>query len=194
MKQNSEKNIKDLTKEIPAIRRPSLKLEPTPSKEKNVVWDWKTLEEQDNEKKRNPRKKIDEPKTPYLPYTEDDDEYLKKINDINKMQPTKELLEDVCKNLTSKIENKFNNDNDHDHQEDKSNYNNFILFILEKKEFLEKRKQAYKNEFSMAKQLVVEDEEDEDLINETLKNTLYNKFAGKLKDKDFKDKLEKSIK
>lgn len=58
------------------------------SKNKSVVWDWKSLEEQEEERKRNPRKKIDEPKTPYLPYEGDEDEYLKQLNEINKTQPT----------------------------------------------------------------------------------------------------------
>lgn len=38
------------------------------NKPKNVIWDWKTLDEHELERKNNPKKKIDEPKTPYLPY------------------------------------------------------------------------------------------------------------------------------
>ena len=58
------------------------------AKRKSVMWDWKTLEEQELEKKLNPKIKIDEPKTPYIPYEVGDDEYLQKLNEINKTQPT----------------------------------------------------------------------------------------------------------
>ncbi len=59
------------------------------NKTKQVVWDEKTLEEQEAEKQRNPKKKIDEPKTPYLLYeAEDDDGYIAKLNEINKVKPT----------------------------------------------------------------------------------------------------------
>lgn len=63
--------------------------------EHRVMWDWKSLEEQDIERKNNPRKKIDEPKTPYLPYEEEDDEYLKKLNEINKTKPTVNINNDT---------------------------------------------------------------------------------------------------
>ena len=56
---------------------------------KNVMWDWKSLEEQELERKNNPpKKKINEPKTPYQTYEQDDDDYLIKINQINKLKPT----------------------------------------------------------------------------------------------------------
>jgi hypothetical protein len=55
---------------------------------KSVSWDNETLEEQELERKNNPKKKIDEPKTPYLPYEEGDDEYMRKLNEINKLTAT----------------------------------------------------------------------------------------------------------
>jgi hypothetical protein len=46
---------------------------------------------------------------------------------------------------------------------------------------LKKRKQAYANEFTMARKFKddQEDEEEQDVVEETMKNTLYNKLAGK---------------
>ena len=67
---------------------PVANLQNTHSHDHHVVWDSKSIEEQELEKINNPRKKIDEPKTPYLPYDGEDDEYLKKLNEINKVQPT----------------------------------------------------------------------------------------------------------
>ncbi len=56
---------------------------------------------------------------------------------------------------------------------------------IDKKEFLKKRKEAYQNEFKLAQQLAAkchdeEDENEESLMNETLKNTLFNKFYGQI--------------
>ncbi len=53
----------------------------------------------------------------------------------------------------------------------------------EKKDFLQKRKQAYKYEFLIAKKHAEESDDEEDaerIQNETLKNTLYNKFQSHL--------------
>jgi hypothetical protein len=41
----------------------------------------------EKERKLNPKKKILEPKTPYLPFEDGDDEYLNKLNEINKIKP-----------------------------------------------------------------------------------------------------------
>lgn len=53
--------------------------------------------------------------------------------------------------------------------------------------FLDQRKKAYHNEFLLAKKKYsesIDDEEDENKLIETMKNTLYNKFSGHLtKDK-----------
>lgn len=63
---------------------------------KRVCWDMKSLEEQSNEMKNNkPKMKITEPKTPYHHIEEDDDEYLKQLNEINKIKPTVILMSNI---------------------------------------------------------------------------------------------------
>lgn len=54
-------------------KRPSLKVghNDHDTQHKSVVWDWKSLEEQELERKNNPRTKINEPKTPYMPYVQE---------------------------------------------------------------------------------------------------------------------------
>jgi len=49
-----------------------------------------------------------------------------------------------------------------------------------KKEFEEKRKKMYGNEFKMAKEQSNKVNDDEELLEETMRNTLYNKYVGKL--------------
>ena len=130
---------------------------------RGIVWDNKTIEEQYEERKLHPCQKIDEPKTPYLPY-EGDDEYLKKITEVNKLEGTEDVLNDVM--------NKLKNVKNETQKEE---------------EFLQKRHKAYANEFTEAKKFFKEheninneDEHDEELIEETINNTLINKFSGKI--------------
>lgn len=92
MNKETEENNKSDLKEEP---KPLLKNATEPvltrkeKKNKNVGWDWKSLEEQEKDRLLHPvLMKIDEPKTPYTPYEEGDDEYLKKLNEVNKIQPT----------------------------------------------------------------------------------------------------------
>ena len=131
---------------------------------KGIVWDNKTIEEQYLERKLHPRQKIDEPKTPYTPYEEGDDIYLQKINEVNKIQPTEDVLNSVFNQLENvKTEGQ------------------------KEEEFLQKRHKAYANEFTEAKKFFKEneninneDEHDKELIEETINNTLINKFSGKI--------------
>ena len=60
---------------------------------RNVNWDMESLEEQERERILYPRRKILEPKTPYIPFEEGDDEYLNKLNEINKLKPTVTKIE-----------------------------------------------------------------------------------------------------
>ena len=43
--------------------------------------------------------KITEPKTPYTPYEEGDDEYFNKLNEVNKAKPTEDILAQVINTL-----------------------------------------------------------------------------------------------
>jgi hypothetical protein len=54
---------------------------------KTVKWDEEKIQVLENDKQMHPKKKIDEPKTPYI-VPEGDDEYTKKLIEINKLQPT----------------------------------------------------------------------------------------------------------
>ena len=60
---------------------------PKTTRNRRVNWDHQVLDEQEKERKLNPKKKILEPKTPYLPFEDGDDEYLNKLNEINKIKP-----------------------------------------------------------------------------------------------------------
>ena len=81
--QSDNSNIIDCnTSEIKLNTKPSLK------KKKTVIWDNKTIDEQHEERIHNPRKKIDEPKTPYHINEDENDSYSQKLIQINKLQPT----------------------------------------------------------------------------------------------------------
>ena len=91
--------------------------------------------------------KIDEPKTPYS-YFEGEDVYLHKLNEINKVQPTEEILLEVQKRMIEHID-EFQKSEHEDYSacsEDSGDYE-----LERKKKFEQMRKKAYANEFSKAK-------------------------------------------
>lgn len=158
-------------------------------KKKSVVWDTKTLQEQEIERKLHPvTMKIDEPKTPYHEY-QGDDEYLKKINSINKVEYSDDLMSQVMSKLESKG---LDDQNEYLEVEiiDKDGQTRKELVKKEHvntKEFLKKRHFAYANEFTEAKkkfdQKDLEDEEMDEqkkFEEQVINNTLFNKFAGKM--------------
>ena len=55
---------------------------------KRLSWDMKNIEEHEIEKINNPKMKIDEPKTPYIYHEDEDNVYLSKLTEINRLQPT----------------------------------------------------------------------------------------------------------
>jgi hypothetical protein len=129
---------------------------------KGIVWDNKTIEEQYEERRLHPRQKIDEPKTPYIPYEKGDDEYLKKVTEVNKIEGTEDVLNDVINQLKN-VKNE----------------------TQKEEEFLEKRHKVYANEFKEAQKFREEHEKDDEKIRneleeKTINNTLINKFAGKI--------------
>ncbi len=129
---------------------------------KSIMWDNKTIEEQYEERRLHPRQKIDEPKTPYIPYEKGDDEYLKKVTEVNKIEGTEDVLNDVINQLKN-VKNE----------------------TQKEEEFLEKRHKVYANEFKEAQKFREEHEKDDEKIRneleeKTINNTLINKFAGKI--------------
>ena len=179
----SEEEKKESTNVIESTENKPKDEEPK-KKKKSVSWDWKTLEEQELDRKLHPvLMKITEPKTPYTPY-EGEDEYLQQLREINKIH-----TDDVLDKVTNELENKKRKDS-----EDSEEYLEVEIINgdgttrkeLVKKEhqhkkgFDEKRQMAYKNEFTEAKKYFdAHKAPDNNLVQTTLKNTLKNKFVGK---------------
>ena len=159
-----------------------------PKKKKSVVWDTKTLQEQEIERKLHPvTMKIDEPKTPYNEY-QGDDEYLKKITKINHINYSDDLMNKVIDKINEK---KLDDQNEYLEVEviEKDGKVNKKLVKnqhVNNQEFLKKRHIAYANEFTEAKKMFNKDElddEDKQYEEEVINNTLFNKFAGRLNNK-----------
>ena len=169
-------------------------------KRKSVNWDVKNLEDNELQSKLHPvTMKITEPKTPYTPYEEGDDEYFNKLNEVNKAKPTEDVLAQVINTLEK------NPESEEEFMEieviEKDGTTVKKLVKKEKKvnkEFQEKKKKAYHNEFAIAKEFLKnhkdEDDNEEDLIKKTMENTLANKYVGLIenqKNNDTKDDKDK---
>jgi len=156
-------------------------------KKKSVNWDWKNLEENDIQRKLHPvTMKIDEPKTPYTPYEEGDDDYFNKLNEVNKTKPTEDILAQV-NNILEKMPEKKDEEADLIEIEVVEKDGTVVKRLVknenkEDKEFQEKKKRAYHNEFAKAKEFMMkhkdEDDAEEELIKKTMENTLANKYVG----------------
>jgi len=133
---------------------------------KKVCWDEEKLAEQMEERIKNPKMKITEPKTPFNEIDDNEtDEYLLKLKEVNQIVPDKESLEKALEALSKK-----NNDDNDDQDDDKKRERNKQM-----------QKKAYANEFLLTKKLTKElENEDDDIVKETLENTVYNKYIGKL--------------
>ena len=153
---------------------------------KCVNWDIKNLEENELQNKLHPvTMKITEPKTPYTPYEEGDDEYFNKLNEVNKTKPTEDVLAQVI-NTLEKIPEKKNDEEEYMEIEviEKDGTKTKKLVKRENKEnkeFQAKKKKAYHNEFAIAKEFMLkhkDEDNDEELIKKTMENTLANKYVG----------------
>ena len=170
-------------------------------KKKSVNWDWKNLEENDIQRKLHPvTMKIDEPKTPYTPYEEGDDDYFNKLNEVNKTKPTEDILAQV-NNILEKMPEKKDDVADLIEIEVVEKDGTVVKKLVrndnkEDKEFQEKKKRAYHNEFAKAKEFMMkhkdEDDAEEELIKKTMENTLANKYVGFIdKQKEEEEKKNK---
>ena len=170
-------------------------------KKKSVNWDVKNLEDNELQNKLHPvTMKITEPKTPYTPYEEGDDEYFNKLNEVNKAKPTEDILAQVINTLEKIPEN---NEDDYMEIEVIEKDGTVVKKMVKKdkkenKEFQEKKKKAYHNEFAIAKEFMKnhkDEDDEEDLIKKTMENTLANKYIGMIEnnknDKEKSDEKDK---
>ena len=162
-------------------------------KKKSVNWDVKNLEDNELQNKLHPvTMKITEPKTPYTPYEEGDDEYFNKLNEVNKAKPTEDILAQVINTLEKIPEN----NEDYMEIEVIEKDGTVVKKMVKKdkkenKEFQEKKKKAYHNEFAIAKEFMKnhkDEDDEEDLIKKTMDNTLDNKYIGLIENQNDKNK------
>ena len=162
-------------------------------KRKSVNWDIKNLEDNELQNKLHPvTMKITEPKTPYTPYEEGDDEYFNKLNEVNKAKPTEDILAQVINTLEKIPENS----EDYMEIEVIEKDGTVVKKMVKKdkkenKEFQEKKKKAYHNEFAIAKEFMKnhkDEDDEEDLIKKTMENTLANKYIGLIENQNDKNK------
>lgn len=69
------------------------------SKDKSIKWDLTEAENYLHSSEHSQMKKIFDPKTPYVEIEETDDVYLNKLKEVNKINPSQDLLEEVCKKI-----------------------------------------------------------------------------------------------
>ena len=162
-------------------------------KKKSVNWDVKNLEDNELQNKLHPvTMKITEPKTPYTPYEEGDDEYFNKLNEVNKAKPTEDILAQVINTLEKIPEN----NEDYMEIEVIEKDGTVVKKMVKKdkkenKEFQEKKIKAYHNEFAIAKEFMKnhkDEDDEEDLIKKTMENTLANKYIGLIENQNDKNK------
>ena len=185
-------------------------------KKKNcVVWDTKNLEENAEYLRLNPpTMRIEEPKTPYDPYEQGDDSYLEKVRQMFNVKPTEDVLDDVSNELTKYFDSKGNQKETGEFVEIEVYENGELVKKKVSKshkdniEFLKKRRVAYGNEYTNAKiqmesekeeknnpkkerELTEEELKEIELDDQTVKNTIINKFSSMIFRKQREEELKK---
>ena len=187
-------------------------------KKNTVVWDIKNLEENAEYLRLHPpTMRIEEPKTPYDPYEQGDDSYLEKVRQMFNVKPTEDVLKDVSNELMKHFDSKGNKKENDDELIEIEVYENGKL--IKKKvsknhgeniEFLKKRRVAYGNEYTNAKKMIeIENEENNindnrknrelteeelkeiELDDQTVKNTIINKFSSMVFRRQREEELKK---
>ena len=209
------------TREIDLTKKPEKSLlktsnqEKKPKKHNKVVWDTKNLEENEEYIRQHPpTMRIEEPKTPYDPYEQGDDTYLEKVRQMFNVKATDDVLNDVTTELIKHFGEKKNEDDDDDFVDIEVMENGEIIKKRVSKkhkdniDFLKKRKVAYGNEYVTAKKMMEkegeENEEKKDkkelteeelkeieLDDQTVKNTIINKFSHIIFKKQKEEELRK---
>ena len=211
----------EFTREIDLSKKPaksllknSLDSDKKEKKKNTVVWDTKNLEENAEYLRLNPpTMKIEEPKTPYDPYEQGDDSYLEKVRQMFNVKPTEEVLNDVSNELMKHFNSKGNKKENDEYTEIELYENGELVKKKVSKnhrdniEFLKKRRVAYGNEYTNAKQQMENEKEENknnkrnrelteeelkeiELDDQTVRNTIINKFSSMV----FKRQKEEELK
>ena len=160
-----------------------------------------------------PTMRIEEPKTPYDPYEQGDDSYLEKVRQMFNVKPTEDVLNDVSKELMKHFDSKGNQkDNDEMVEIEVYENGNLVKKKVSKNhrdniEFLKKRRVAYGNEYTNAKrqmeseqmdnnikkdrELTEEELKEIELDDQTVKNTIINKFSSMIYRRQKEEELKK---
>ena len=195
----------DLTKKpAKSLLKQSSDLNNKPKKKKNsVVWDTKNLEENAEYLRQHPpTMRIEEPKTPYDPYEQGDDLYLEKVRQMFNVKATEDVLNDVSKELMKHFDENGERKNSEEmveievYEDGKVVKKKVTKNHRDNIEFLKKRRVAYGNEYTNAKKVIEDEEENKNKINkdkkelteeelkeielddQTVKNTIINKFSS----------------
>ena len=204
----------DLTKKpAKSLLKPSSITEKTSKKKNSVVWDTKNLEENAEYLRLHPpTMRIEEPKTPYDPYEQGDDLYLEKVRQMFNVKATEDVLNDVSNELFKHFDEKGEKKDDEMVEIEVYEDGKLVKKKVSKNhrdniEFLKKRRVAYGNEYTNAKKLVDDENEDNknklnkkrelteeelkeiELDDQTVKNTIINKFSSLV----FKKKKEEEL-
>jgi hypothetical protein len=208
----------DLTKKpAKSLLKTSSDSDKKEKKKNTVVWDTKNLEENAEYLRLHPpTMRIEEPKTPYDPYEQGDDSYLEKVRQMFNVKPTEDVLKDVSNELMKHFDSKGNKKENDDELVEIEVYENGKL--IKKKvsrnhgeniEFLKKRRVAYGNEYTNAKRMIeTENEENKnnnkekrelteeelkeiELDDQTVRNTIINKFSSMVFRRQKEEELKK---